>query len=239
MNSNKEYSLSLIDTSKVEEIKEYYPEEFNEFCTLHKIFPPKINTNNGKALSVMLHHPNNYWNRETSFEFCRKFGIETKDSIQLFNKHSQWGISTSSGIHRGKYYIEYPYKTSNKHKMRKNFKYNGTVEEKYMEIEKIKSTIKHDYVDVPNDKWQLGHKNPGSIDNSITNQVLQPPIQPKYRDDFIFIDTLTKIPLPLKMKKMLQKGEIVFTNQQIQDYLEIFNNLLADPDSESYSLHIE
>jgi hypothetical protein len=30
-------------------------------------------------------------------------------SIQLFNKHNQWGIQTNSGIERGKLYIVYPY----------------------------------------------------------------------------------------------------------------------------------
>ena len=51
--------------------------------------------------------------------------------------------------------------------------------EKNNEIDKIKSTIKTDYIDVPNSLWQLGHKNPGSTDNSNENFVLQPPIQGK------------------------------------------------------------
>jgi hypothetical protein len=41
--------------------------------------------------------------------------------------------------------------------MRKDFKYNGNENDKNIEIEKIKSTIKNDYIDVPNEKWQLGH----------------------------------------------------------------------------------
>jgi hypothetical protein len=57
-----------------------------------------------------------------------------------------------------------------------------------LEINKIKSTIKADYIDVSNDLWQLGHKNPDSTDNSNKNLVLQPPIQGKYRDNYIFID---------------------------------------------------
>ena len=56
------------------------------------------------------------------------------------------------------------------------------------EIEKIKSKIKSDYIESPNSQWQLGHKNPGSTDNSNVNLVLQPPIQGKYRDNYIFID---------------------------------------------------
>ena len=93
------------------------------------------------------------------------------------------------------------------------------------EIDKIKSTIKSDYIDVPNALWQLGHKNPGSTDNSNENLVLQPPIQGKYRDNYIFIDTLTKMPVPNKLKTMIEKNEIEITQEQIADYLAIFTEL--------------
>ena len=160
-------------------------------------------------------------------KFVRKFSIETKDSIQLFNKHNQWGIQTNSGIERGKLYIVYPYALSNKHKMRKNFHFDGTEEEKNEEINKIKSTINTDYIDVPNSLWQLGHKNPESTDNSNDNLVLQPPIQGKYRDNYIFIDTLTKIPVPKKLENMIDKNEIEFTPEQIRRYKEIFDKLFT------------
>ena len=61
---------------------------------------------------------------------------------------------------------------------------------KNIEIDKIKSSIKSDYIDISNSLWQLGHKNPNSSDNTSNNLVLQPPIQGKYRDNYIFIDTL-------------------------------------------------
>ena len=156
-----------------------------------------------------------------------KFNITTKDSIQLFNKHNQWGITTNSGTERGKLYIMYPYALSNKHKMRKDFKFDGTEEEKNVEIDKIKSTIKADYVDVDNSQWQLGHKNPASTDNSNENLVLQPPIQGKYRDNYIFIDTLTKIPVPKKLVTMIEKKEIEFSPEQIIEYKKIFDKLFA------------
>jgi hypothetical protein len=168
-----------------------------------------------------------YWNRNVCDKFVERFKIPTKDSIQLFNKHNQWGIQTNSGTERGKLYIVYPYCLSNKHKMRKNFKFDGTEEEKNIEIDKIKSTIQTDYVDVPNSLWQLGHKNPGSTDNTKENLVLQPPIQGKYRDNYIFIDTLTKIPMPNKLEIMIQKKEIEFTKEQIISYKEIFDKLFT------------
>ena len=101
--------------------------------------------------------------------------------------------------------------------MRKDFKFNGTESEKNAEIDRIKSTIQADYIDPPYEKWQLGHKNPGSTDNSDENLVLQPPIQGKYRDDYLFFDTLTKMPLPQKLKKMLENKEVELTDQQIEE----------------------
>jgi len=224
MNSD---NLTLIDVDKIDELPSEFPEEFTEFCRINDLKPPNITTGNGKALSVMITYKGNYWDRKTCDQFVEKFKIETKDSIQLFNKHNQWGIQTNSGIERGKLYIVYPYTLSNKHKMRKNFKFDGTDEEKNLEINKIKSTIKADYIDVGNDLWQLGHKNPASTDNSNENLVLQPPIQGKYRDNYIFIDTLTKFPVPNKLEVMIERKEIEFSADQIIKYKEIFDKLFT------------
>jgi hypothetical protein len=218
---------NLINIDLINELPNEYPDEFNEFCLNNGLKPPNISTGNGKALAVMLKYPYCYWDREKCDEFVKKFNITTKDSIQLFNKHNQWGIQTNSGKERGKSYIVYPYCLSNKHKMRKNFNFNGTQEEKYNEIDKIKSTIKEDYIDVPNILWQLGHKNPGSTDNSTHNLVLQPPIQGKYRDNYIFIDSLTKFPMPNKLETMIEKKEIEFTREQISAYKTLFDKLFT------------
>ena len=112
--------------------------------------------------------------------------------------------------------------------MRKDFKFDGTEAEKNAEIDRIKSTIAADYIDPPYEKWQLGHKNPGSTDNSGTNLVLQPPIQGKYRDDYLFFDTLTKMPLPAKLAKLLENGEVELTQEQIRDYIAMFQRLLTE-----------
>jgi hypothetical protein len=219
--------LNLIDVKSISEIPNKYPEEFTDFCSTNKLKPPNITSKNGKSLSVMLKYKFHYWDRDTCDEFVEKFNIKTRDSIQLFNKHSQWGIKTNSGKERGKLYIVYPYCLSNKHKMRKNFMFDGTEEEKNTEIDKIKSTIKSDYIDVTNNQWQLGHKNPGSTDNSQHNLVLQPPIQGKYRDNYIFIDTLTKFPMPNTLEVMIEKKEIEFTPEQILSYKQIFDKLFT------------
>ena len=221
------YDYELINIDLITELPNEYPNEFTEFCMINGLKPPNITTGNGRALSVMLKYKYYYWNRDVCDKFVEKFNITTKDSIQLFNKHSQWGIQTNSGTERGKLYIVYPYSLSNKHKMRKDFKFNGTDEDKNSEINKIKSTILADYINVPNSSWQLGHKNPGSIDNSNDNLILQPPIQGKYRDNYIFIDTLTKLPTPKKLKSMIENKEIELTSDQIVDYKELFDNLLS------------
>ncbi len=221
------YDYELINIDLITELPNEYPNDFTEFCMINGLKPPNITTGNGRALSVMLKYKYYYWNRDVCDKFVEKFNITTKDSIQLFNKHSQWGIQTNSGTERGKLYIVYPYSLSNKHKMRKDFKFNGTDEDKNSEINKIKSTILADYINVPNSSWQLGHKNPGSIDNSNDNLILQPPIQGKYRDNYIFIDTLTKLPTPKKLKSMIENKEIELTSDQIVDYKELFDNLLS------------
>ena len=98
--------------------------------------------------------------------------------------------------------------------MRINFNFDGTEEDKNNKIELIKKNIKEDYLDVPNNQWQLGHKNPNSGDNHINNLVLQPPIQAKYKDNFIFIDTLTKIPTPEKFIKDDKNNKSYYTEIQ-------------------------
>ena len=219
---NEDKKNTKINVDEIDEIKGF-PEEFVEFAKENKLKPPTISTGNGKALSAMLNNPYKYWDRESSDKFAKKFNITTRDSIQLFNKHEQWGIKTSN--ERGKNYIVYPYQVSNKHKMRKDFKFDGTDEEKNIEIDKIKSTIKHDYVDVANKEWQLGHKNPESDDNKATNLVLQPPIQAKYRDNYIFLDTLTKIPTPSTLIKLYNSGNSPYTNDQLKKMKEWLNQL--------------
>jgi|TARA_B110000967_G_C18653299_1_gene444469 hypothetical protein len=187
--------------------------ELQDFVTTHGLKLPKITTGNGMALSAMSHNPDKYWDRESTEQFVDKYCIKTKDSIQLFNKHEQKGIKASS--ERGKNYLIYPYVLSTKHKMRTDFKFDGTEEQKNIEIDKIKSTIHHDYIEVDNSKWQLGHKNPDTTDSSSNNLVLQPPIQAKYRDNYIFIDTLTKIPTPVKLLSDAKAGKSPYTKEQL------------------------
>lgn len=209
-------NLSIINENSIDK----YPISFIKFCEEKKLRMPSLFSAHGKALAAMLNHPDYYWTRDDCNEFCRRFHINSKDSIQLFNKHEQWGPTQSS--EKGKYYIVVPYMQSIKSQIRKNFNFSGTVSERNNMIDTIKQNIMNDYINVPNEKWQLGHKNPGCVNLSEKNMVLQPPIQAKYRDDYIFMDSITKMPSPKKLKKMMNQGECPYTDDQLY---EIYNIL--------------
>lgn len=211
-----------IDKVVSQELEEY-PSDFINFAQTNQLNVPDIKSGNGKALCAMLKHPDFYWTRKECDEFVKKFNISTNDSIQLFNKHEQRGVKCSS--ERGKNYVITPYELSNKHKMRKNFTFDGSKEEKNIEINKIKSTIKADYIDVDNKEWQLGHKNPDSTDSSTQNLVLQPPIQAKYRDKYIFLDTLTKIPTPKTIIELVNSSNCPYTKEQLIDLKKYFSTM--------------
>jgi len=222
----EENEYTLININDIDKIEDNFTTEFLDFCKKNKIKLPKKTSNRYKSLITMINNKNKYWTRNECDEFINKFNIETKDSIQLFNKFSQLGIDTNSGYMKGKLFIIYPYRICNKYKMRKNFNKNISKEDLNDEINKIKSTINFDYINVSNDKWQLGHKNPGLEDNTINNLILQPPIQAKYKDEYIFFDTLTKLPLPNKLKRLLKNNVIELSEKQIKDYYKLFKSLL-------------
>ena len=75
------YEYKLVNIDLITDLPNEYPQEFNDFCAIHELKPPSINTGNGKALSVMLKYKFNYWNRETCDKFVEKFNIVTKDRL--------------------------------------------------------------------------------------------------------------------------------------------------------------
>ena len=192
-----------------------YPDEFKQFVIRNNLKLPNISSGNGKALAAMLNNKWKFWQADDCNAFCKLFNIQSRDPLQLFNKKAQNGFASCK--EKGKNYICYPYRVSNKWSMRQDFKYDGTEEDKNKEINKIKKNILEDYVNQPNESWQLGHKNPFSSDSSSANLVLQPPIQSKYRDRYIFIDTLTRIPAPDELFKLIKNGKSPFTNAQLRE----------------------
>lgn len=221
--------MQEIDLSAINDLPDKYPDELIEFAKTNLIKLPSITSGNGKALVVMINNPNYYFTRKTTDEFVKKFNINSSDSIQLFNKHEQYGLKQNG--EKNKYYIKYPYEISTKSKIRKNFKYSGSEEDKNIEINNIKNNIQQDYIDIDNKHWQLGHKNPELIDENNKNLVLQPPIQSKYRDDYIFIDTITKFPLAKKLYNLWKKKVIQFTINQIDSYIEYLTKIKENLES--------
>ena len=194
------------------------PADFIAFAKSNNCYLPKKENSRGgfEALAAMVNNPYKFFDgRDDTNAFCEKFNIKTKDSIQLFNKKAQAGFKMSGK--RAKYYIIRPYKVSNKKAMRENFKFDGTEAAKNEEINKWKAHIQENYLDESNDKWQLGHKNPETTDNTSANLILQPPIQAKYRDRYIFIDPLTKMPTPSELFKLIKNGKSPFTNAQLRE----------------------
>ncbi len=221
MASLKRIDLTIVTNAMIST----FPQDFIYFAEKNGLSKAlKITSSNGKALAALVNTREYYWTRPDCEEFCKKFNIKSRDSIQLFNKKEQDGFKMTS-LKRGQYAIKYPYEVSNKKAMRQNFVYDGSEEKKNEEINNIKQHIKSNYIDIQNDKWQLGHKNPDTTDSTNKNLVLQPPIQAKYRDDYIFIDTLTKIPTPKKLKKLIEQDKSPYTKEQLRDLLDILINL--------------
>ena len=218
-------SLKRIDLTIVtNETISTFPQDFREFAEKNGLSKAlKTTSSNGKALAALVNTREYYWTPPDCEEFCKKFNIKSRDSIQLFNKKPQDGFEMIGK--RGRYAIKYPYEVSNKKAMRLNFVYDGSEQQKNEEINNIKQHIKSNYIDISNNEWQLGHKNPDTTDSTNKNLVLQPPIQAKYRDDYIFIDTLTKIPTPKKLKKLIDQGESPYTKEQLRYLRDILINL--------------
>ena len=121
----KDFNLELIDIDNIEKIPDDYPDEFKTFCKNNGVKLPGKNSGRGKALRTMVNNPGKYFDRETCDKFCKKFDIETGDSIQLFNKFQQIGLRTQSDNgDKGKLYIQHPYHLTDKHGMRKDFDKN-------------------------------------------------------------------------------------------------------------------
>lgn len=168
---------------KVDEIKityTSYPQDFMEWVKKNELRAPRIKSNCGQALALLLHNKNKFVTRQDLELFFKNLGRKCGDAIQTINKTEQWGLKIGkTGNKKGEYFIS-QYELGNKHLIRKDFKFTGSNEERNRMINAIKAEIKADYLDVPNDLWELGHKNPGRA-GMRDNFVFQPPIQGRYR----------------------------------------------------------
>ncbi len=195
---NEKLIIEHLEVNEIRSLYNFYPNDFMDWVRENGLNVPRINSNCGQALALLLHNKNKYVLRQDLELFFNNLGRKCGDAIQTINKTEQWGLKLGRiGNRKGIYFIS-KYELGTKHLIRKNFKFKGSKEDKNRMINAIKAQIKADYLDVPNDDWEVGHMNPGKggIDD---NFVFQPPIQGRYRDEYIFFDTLTKMPSPEKL----------------------------------------
>jgi len=111
--------------------------------------------------------------------------MKTPDSIQLFNKATGFKMLKTESIQKLAYYcLQYPFESDTTDlDKRKGASISG---DKNTSINATKEWFKKNVIDVPNEKWQIGHLDPTIADASEKNLAWQPPIQGKYRDRFKF-----------------------------------------------------
>lgn len=120
-------------------------------------------------------------------DYCARFGVPTTDPIQIINKTDQWGLRHMT-LCKKYYTLPRPFEYIGIHvEKRKNFTSNTSDEDKEKEVLRIKRYITENYIDVPTNLWQMGHRDPNGS-NDAGNLIMQPPLQGRYRDAFKFDD---------------------------------------------------
>lgn len=203
----------IIDINQTFNIQTSYDKDFVKFCEKYNIKLPRIASMKGQIIALLTNkeNRNKYVNRKILDKILSDLGKYSKDSIQLINKTDQWGLVYETDNTKKKrdvhYKIPFPFKYTNIHvEKRKNF--TGHFKDKDARnkaIDAEKNHIRKYYLDVPNDKWELGHKDANKNDNSESNLILQPPIQGKYKDKYIFFDVLTRMPSGKELVKDIKR----------------------------------
>ena len=162
-----------------------YNVEFKSFCKEHNIKLPILKSKSGQVLALFTDQRNRYIaiDRVMINGFLSNINEKSKDCIQLINKVEQRGIKKIT-IARKYYMLIYPFVYYGLHvNKRLNFSHHLDYNQKTTQIETTKQFLLDNYINIENEKWQIGHRDP-SGNNSKENLVYQPPIQGKYRDRF-------------------------------------------------------
>jgi hypothetical protein len=192
--------------------------ELIEWATKHNVKLPRANSIKATLLQEMTSEESlssgKWWDRKDMEAALKKHNKWSNDVIQPINKTEQWGLKNPTKDGRNRYRFEYPFIYVATHvEKRKVQKVNP--EDKKKQIELIKENIKKDYIDVPIDKWQLGHRNPDLPDGTPDNLVWQPPIQGKFRDRFVFDPLgLMKYPTP---KEIARNPSAYYSEGQLKE----------------------
>ena len=152
-----------------------YPADLLAVCE-GKLALPGVTTLRGQAIALMAQpevRGQLYLTRDDTAKFFQQIGCETRDSIQPFNK--EFGLVREK-MH-GRYCLKYPFVIDTTHlDKRSGAKVSG---DKTTLIGRIKQFFRENIVEVPDDKWQIGHLDPTTADASESNLAWQPPIQGK------------------------------------------------------------
>lgn len=194
---------SIIAIENYIKMFEEYPIELVEFSKENAIELPTIKGNRGQALALMSQpevRGQFYIERKTAEIFFKNINISSADVIQAFNK--------TTGIKRmmikGKYCLIYPFEVDKIDiEKRKDANIGG---DGNTYINTVKEWYKKNLIDVPNEKWEIGHLDPTIPDSSEKNLAYQPPIQGRYRDRFKFCKNFIKM-WPTA-KELLYKNKI-------------------------------
>jgi hypothetical protein len=190
---------------------EAYPDELREFAIENEIELPTITGKRGQALALMAQpeiRGQFYVDRKTAELFFKNINMYSADVIQAFNK--------STGIKRmdvkGKYCLKYPFEADKVDiGKRKDANISG---DRNLYINAVKEWHMEYIIDVPNEKWQVGHLDPTIGDSSEKNLAYQPPIQGKYRDRFKFCKSFIKMWPTAKELVNKNKISIYYTEEE-------------------------
>lgn len=183
---------------------ECYSDDFIFFCEKNKIKLPKINSIKGQVVSLMtsVDNRNKFIDRNLLDEFIKFIGMDSMDIIQSINKTNQWGLMSKT-IEKKFYTIPYPFIYIDIHLKKRNIQELSGRDDK---INYIKKYLTYNYIDIPNDKWEIGHMDPNDPNVSDEKLVYQPPIQGKFRDRFKYDSMgLIKLPTPQELNKNMDK----------------------------------
>jgi hypothetical protein len=173
---------SLIDIEKYKSPFADYPEDLKTFAAENKLQLPAISSLRGQGLALLAQpgvRGQRYVTRIEADQFFKNIGMESKDSIQGFNKAT--GLKNKK-VKRGEYCLEFPFTCDTVDiEKRKGAVISG---DRHSQIDSIKNWWKKNVIDIPYEEWQVGHLDPTKPDASEENLAFQPPIQAKYRNRF-------------------------------------------------------
>jgi hypothetical protein len=173
---------TLIDIDKYKTPFTDYPEDLKRFAEENKLQLPAITSLRGQGLALLAQpgvRGEQYLGRTEADKFFKNIGMESKDSIQGFNKAT--GLKNKK-VNRGMYCLDFPFICDTVDiEKRKGASISG---DKNSQIDFIKSWWKKNLIDIPYEDWQIGHLDPTKPDASEENLAFQPPIQAKYRNRF-------------------------------------------------------